>query len=65
MSWDEGESLNEIVASGVDGEHLRVRVHSLNDFLRAGVDRRCALRGKGWSVKRNGEEKERTGKRGE
>ena len=53
------------MASGVDGEHLRVRVHSLNDFLRAGVDRRCALRGKGWSVKHNGEEKERTGKRGE
>ena len=36
VSWDEGKSLNEIVASGVDGEHLRVRTHSWNDFCRLG-----------------------------
>ena len=28
VSWDEGKSLGEIVASGVDSEHLKVRVHS-------------------------------------
>ena len=62
VSWDKGKSLNDIMVSGVDGENLRVRVHSWM-ILQAGVDRRCALRGKGWSVKRNGEEGERRRRR--